>query len=131
MPKTPDAIARYAKLARRRHDYRRKLDQIELEMAAAEKAAIADLKDQPGHRASAQGMSLRVQQDAKVKAVTDTAGLVAALRRAKRPELIGVNWPALIAYAKHAAKGGLPKALEAVLDVRTTTRIDARRTPRK
>ncbi|MEM6503942.1 MAG: hypothetical protein AAF711_00600 [Planctomycetota bacterium] len=124
-----ESIKTYAKLARRRHDYQRKIDQIEAEMAAAEKDAMKAVAKEEDGTAISYGMSLTARDDVKVRAANDTADIVAALRSSRKPELIGVNWPALIAYVKDNA-GKLPAALSSALKVTPKQRIDARRAAR-
>ncbi|MEO0475953.1 MAG: hypothetical protein AAF085_08305 [Planctomycetota bacterium] len=121
-----ESIKTYAKLARRRSDYLRKIDQLEAEMAAAEKDAMKALKKESDATATSYGMSLTAREDVKVRAANDTADIVSALRTAKKTELIGVNWPALIAFVKDNT-GKLPAALSSALKVSPKKRIDARR----
>lgn len=121
-----EAIKTYAKLARRRHDYQRKIDQIEVEMAAAERDAMKALAKQTDDSITSYGMNLTVRDDVKVRAANDTADIVSALRSSRKHELIGVNWPALIAFVKDHT-GKLPAALDRALKVSPKRRISARR----
>ena len=121
-----ESIKNYAKLARRRYDYQRKIDQLEAEMAAAERDAMKAIAKQADESITSYGMNLTIRDDVKVRAANDTADIVSALRSSRRQELIGVNWPALIAFVKDNA-GKLPATLDRALKVCPKRRISARR----
>ena len=123
-----DTLKTYARLARRRDDLRQKVAQVEKEMEAQSHHALVAL-DAHGGAYRAHGVRLTLEQDVRVKATSDTQGVVAACKQAKHPELVGVNWSGLISFVRARLADGkaLPKAIDRVVRVSEGTKIGIRR----
>ncbi|MEL7087853.1 MAG: hypothetical protein AAGL98_05330 [Planctomycetota bacterium] len=126
-----DRLIEYCRLARRRHDLKAKLAEVD-RLLDSERPAVAEeverLRALKRPAFSRHGMKLHLTNETKVKAIGDTDDVMAALGKARKKELLGVNWPALIAYAKRVRT--IPESLAAVLDVRVVHGIQAKRTKR-
>ncbi|MBB6429211.1 hypothetical protein [Algisphaera agarilytica] len=126
-----ERLTEYCRLARRRHELKAKLADVERLMQSSRPAVVDEvehLRAMGRPRFSRHGMELRLTNETKVKAIGDTDDLVDALRKDKKKELIGVNWPALIAWAKRVRT--VPDAIAKVLDVRVVPGVDAKRVKR-
>ncbi|MEM7626563.1 MAG: hypothetical protein AAF333_13285 [Planctomycetota bacterium] len=126
-----DRLAEYCRLARRRHELRAKLADVDRLMDAEHPAVVDEverLRALKRPRFRRHGMELSLTTETKVKARGDTDEVVAALRKSRKKELLGVNWPALLAWAKRVKT--LPGPLDEVLDVRVVHGVDAKRKQR-
>lgn len=126
-----ETLVEYCRLQRRRHDLKAKLAEAERQSDAMRDEALRDLELRNARQMPAferHGMRLRLATKTKVEAVNDTDDVVAALRKSRKTELIGVNWPALISYAKRATR--IPHVLQDALRIRSVNTIDVERKKR-
>ena len=126
-----ETLTEFCRLERRRYDLKAKLAEADRQSDALRDEALHDLELRNARQLPAferYGMRLRLVAKTKVEAINDTDDVVAALRKSRKTEFIGVNWPALISYAKRATR--IPHALQDALRIRSVNTIDVERKKR-
>lgn len=126
-----ESLTEFCRLSRRRLDLKDKLADVERSLDAMRPGVVDEVHRRRVNRMpgfSRYGVVLSPTSEPKVKAIGDTDDLVSALKKSCKKELLGVNWPALIAWTKRART--IPEAIAQVLDVRMVDGVSAKRKKR-